>query len=119
MYEIKESPIHGNGVFATQDIKAGSKIYDYYGIEMSWSQFTKLYGKYKLNSLNTYPMRRIWHIIVAKEEPYLSQNIINYINEGDSNCILKCRSLYAKREIKKGEELLLQYPKDYNRHWLV
>jgi len=31
---------------------------------------------------------------------------------------VKKRSLYTKRPIKKNEELLLDYPKDYNRNWL-
>ena len=67
-------------------------------------------------------MRRIWKIIVAKEEPYKSRNVTNYINEirGQSNCVLKLRAyaLYAKVDIKKDMELLLDYPNDYNRFWL-
>lgn len=31
MLEIKESKIHGLGVFANQDISAGIKLYDYVG----------------------------------------------------------------------------------------
>ena len=26
--------------------------------------------------------------------------------------------MYAKKDIKKGSELLLEYPEDYNRFWL-
>jgi hypothetical protein len=117
--EIADSIIHGKGVFAAEFISKGSKICDYIGEEMSWATFTKRYGKYSVgfNSLNTYPMRRIWRIIVAKEEPYRSENIINYINEGSPNCVLKCRALWANRDIEIGEELLLQYPKDYFREW--
>ena len=120
MVTIKKSKIEGLGVFAKKDIIKGSKIADYYGKEIKWKTFTKKYGKYKNNSLHTYPMRRIWKILVAKEEPYKSENITNYINEipGKSNCELKMRALYAKKNIKKGEELLLDYPKDYNRFWL-
>jgi SET domain-containing protein len=36
MYYKKESPIHGVGVFAGNNIVKGQKIYDYIGIEMSW-----------------------------------------------------------------------------------
>ena len=118
IYEIKPSNIEGLGVFAIQDIKKGTKICDYYGVEMSWTDFKTKYGEYKNNSLNTYPMRRICKILVAKEEPYKSQNIVNYINEGYKNCILKLRALYAFKDIKKGEELLLEYPKDYKRDWI-
>ena len=117
---IKKSKIEGLGVFACVDIPKGTKIADYYGKEMKWKTFTKKYGPYKDNSLHTYPMRRIWKILVAKIEPYKSRNLTNYINEipGRSNCELKLRALYAKKDIKKGDELLLDYPKDYNRFWI-
>jgi len=117
---IKKSKIEGFGVFALKDIQKGTKIADYYGKEMKWKTFKNKYGDYKTNSLHTYPMRRIWKILVAKEQPYRSKNITNYINEipGKSNCELKLRALYSKRDIKKGEELLLDYPKGYNRFWL-
>jgi SET domain-containing protein len=114
---IKKSKIDGLGVFAKRDIPKGTKIVHYYGKEMKWKLFTKKYGRYKTNSLHTYPMRRIWKILVAKEEPYRSKNLVNYINElrGKENCELKKRALYAKKNIKKGEELLLEYPRDYDR----
>jgi SET domain-containing protein len=117
---IKNSEIDGLGVFAKDDIPKGTKIADYYGKEMKWKTFKNKYGEYKLNSLHTYPMRRIWKILVAKEEPYKSKNLTNYINEirGKANCELKLRALYAKKDIKKGSELLLEYPEDYNRFWL-
>ena len=120
MVIIKKSQIEGLGVFAKDDISKGTKIADYYGKEMKWKTFKNKYGEYKSNSLHTYPMRRIWKILVAKEEPYKSRNLTNYINEvrGKSNCELKLRALYAKKDIKKGQELLLDYPKDYNRFWL-
>ena len=118
---IKKSDIDGVGVFAKENIEKGTKIADYYGKEMKWKTFKNKYGEYKLNSLNTYPMRRIWKIIVAKEEPYKSKNLTNYINEirGKENCELKLRALYAKKDIKKDTELLLDYPTGYNRFWLT
>ena len=120
LVSIKKSKIEGLGVFAKEDIPKGTKIEHYYGKEMKWKTFKNKYGEYKSNSLHTYPMRRIWKILVAKEEPYKSRNLTNYINEvrGKSNCELKLRALYAKKDIKKGTELLLDYPKDYNRFWL-
>lgn len=119
LIEIKQSPIEGLGVFAIKTINKNELITKYYGIEMSWKQFREKYGEYKSNSLNTYPMRRIWRIIVAKEEPYKSKNIVNFINEGIPNVVLKKKALFALREIKSGEELLLQYPKDYQRNYSI
>ena len=120
LVKIKKSKVEGLGVFAKNNILKGTKISDYYGKEIKWKTFKKKYGDYKSNSLYTYPMRRIWKILVAKEEPYKSKNLTNYINEkrGKSNCELRMRALYANRNIKKGEELFLDYPKDYNRYWL-
>ena len=117
---IKKSNIEGLGVFAKREIPKGTKIADYYGKEMKWKTFKRRYGDYKSNSLHTYPMRRIWKILVAKEEPYKSKNLTNYINElpNKTNCELKLRALYATKDIKKGSELFLKYPKDYNRFWL-
>ena len=107
-------------MFALVDIPSGTKIADYYGKEMTLKNFKRKYGEYKTNSLHTYRMKRINRIIVAKLEPFKSKNLTNYINEipGKANCELKLRALYAKKNIKKGDELLLDYPKDYNRFWL-
>ena len=118
---IKKSKIEGLGVFAKVDIPKDTKIADYYGKEMTLKNFKSKYGEYKTNSLNTYRMKRINRIIVAKLEPFKSKNLTNYINEipGKSNCELKLRALYSKKDIKKGDELLLDYPKDYNRFWLT
>ena len=116
---IKKSKIEGLGVFALVDITEGTKIADYYGKEMTLKNFKKKYGEYKHNSLNTYRMKRINRIIVAKVEPFKSKNLTNYINESKKpNCILKKRALYALNHIKKNEELTLLYPEDYNRFWL-
>jgi SET domain-containing protein len=118
LVKIKKSKIEGLGVFASENIPKGIKIADYYGKEMSLKNFNKKYGKYKNNSLNTYRMKRINRIIVAKIEPFRSKNLINYINESKTpNCILKKRALYSLNDIKKGEELTLQYPENYNRYY--
>jgi SET domain-containing protein len=117
---IKKSKIEGLGVFALDDIPSGTKIADYYGKEMTLKNFKQKYGEYKHNSLNTYRMKRINRIIVAKIEPYKSRNLTNYINESKKpNCLLKKRALYALNNIKKGEELTLLYPENYNRNYTL
>jgi SET domain-containing protein len=50
---------------------------------------------------------------LAAKEPCQSENLVNYINEGDSpNVILKKIALYTLIDINENEELLLKYPKD-------
>ena len=106
----------GKGVFAKVDIKKGKRICDYYGKMMSWGEKKQLYGD-ETNYI--YQMKRVGKAIVARERPYLTNNISNYINEGRvANVELKLKGLYSKKDIKYGEELYLQYPKSYNRYWL-
>jgi SET domain-containing protein len=118
-FKIDDSTIHGKGLFSLQPILKNQKLFDYSGVEMTWKEFKETYGDYKTNSLNTYPMRRLWKIIVAKEEPYKSSNLTNYVNESDNpNVILKKRALYALRNIDANEELTLKYPNGYTPHQL-
>jgi hypothetical protein len=50
----------------------------------------------------------------------LTQNPVNYINEGIvANVYLKNKLLYAFKNIEIGEELLLKYPKDYKRDYIL
>lgn len=116
--EIKESNIHGVGVFAKCFIKKGTIIQEYYAKRMKWSEFVNTYGKYKENSRYTYPMRRQGLIYVAKEEPYKSKNISTFINERrEPNVQLSKLQLIACHDINKDEELFLHYPKDYGRDY--
>lgn len=114
---IKDSSIHGKGVFSLTLIPKNKKICDYIGEEMTLKEFKERYGKYEDNCLNTYRMKRINRIIVAKDYP---NNITNYINESkEPNVILKKRGLYSLREIQINEELFLQYPNNYKREYLI
>lgn len=114
---IKESPIDRLGVFSLTMIPKNKRICDYIGEEMSLKEFRERYGNYKDNCLNTYRMKRINRIIVAKD---YHNNITNYINESkEPNVILKQRGLYSLREIQKDEELFLKYPDDYKREYIL
>ena len=82
--EIKQSQIHGKGLFTTVDLKKGQKIYDYEGVEMPWKDYK---GDYR----NTYSLRRVNKIIVGSQ-----LNPCQWLNQSeDANVVLKCRALYA------------------------
>jgi SET domain-containing protein len=113
--EIRASPIQGLGLFTSNPIKKNVRICDYIGVEMTLKEFKQQYGAYKNNSLNTYLLKRINKILVAKDCP---DNLVNYINESiNPNCILKKRGLYALKDIEPETELTLLYPKNYNRNY--
>lgn len=76
--EVRPSRIDGVGLFSPTPIPKNTKITNYIGEEMTLKEFRERYGEYKLNCLNTYRMKRINRIIVAKDYP---DNLVNYIRE--------------------------------------
>ena len=115
MLIVKKSKIHGLGLFAGSDLPAHLSLAEYSGVKMPMSTFKRKYGD---NWKHVYKARD--YVIVAKEEPWRSQNLINYVNESAMpNVMLKKRKLISLRPIKKGEELTLRYHKDYNRTYAV
>lgn len=113
MYEVRPSPVHGLGLFATQDIKAGVRLSDFKGTEMTLQEFKAKYGN---DTRFCYSMRRINRIIDGKNE----DNPSRYCNESSTpNVCLKRRGLYTCSPVTAGDELLLSYPKTYPRNYTL
>lgn len=104
--EIRKSPIHGLGVFATQDFPA-NHFFGFFegGVEYTLKDFKQKYGK---DTRYCYQLGRQNKIICAKE----TRNWITYLNECDTpNCHLQKRGCASLSPIRAGEELLLHYDK--------
>jgi len=111
--EVKPSPGKGNGLFAKKNIPEGTRIWDYQGVQMNSKDFK---AKYEDDTRYTYQMRRIHQMLVGKNAPYLTSNLVHYANESlCPNIYYKQRGVYTARNVKKGEELTLLYPKKYPR----
>lgn len=111
--ELRESPIHGLGVFATRDFPAKYKFGEYTGQEMSLRDFKSRYGT---DYQYTMVLRRQNKVIVAKE----CRNFVTWVNDGThgqehpvENVRLISRHLVSLQPISAGEELLLRYPPAY------
>jgi len=123
--EAKKSniPNAGRGVFAKVDIPKGTRIADFEGKFMTYKDYNEKYTlpNGTVDRRYSYRMDNRSHqpgVIVAKDKPYLTKNIVNYINEGKPvNVELKKKGLYAKTDIDAGDELYLKYPKMYHRDW--
>lgn len=113
---LRESPVHGIGVFATSLITVGQVIGVFTGTKMLKSEFTKLYGKDRSHvywTCQNFPQSTV---IVAKNP----RNFITYINERKNpNVKLRQKLLVAVTDILPDEELFLfygkesSYPRDY------
>jgi SET domain-containing protein len=113
MYEVRASTVHGQGVFATQHIPTNTLLWNYVGDEMTLREFKEAYGK---DLTCTYVMRRQNKIICGKNH----WNLSHFCNESlKPNVVLMKRALYTSRDICQGEEMFLQYPKDYPRDYVL
>ena len=105
-YEIKDSPIHGKGVFSIFDVSAGTLIGVWNGIKYkNKAAYEAVYGKdFKYTYYSAFPWNPVWS---CRE----NRNFISYINHSENNNVyLKNRKLYAYRDITAGTELTLKYP---------
>lgn len=105
-YEIKDSPIHGKGVFSIFDVSAGTLIGVWNGIKYeNKAAYEAVYAKdYKYTYYSAFPWNPVWS---CRE----NRNFISYINHSENNNVyLKKRKLYAFRDITAGTELTLKYP---------
>ena len=110
---IQLSPIAGQGLFAAQDIKRGSRILQYKGEKISKAESTK-----RLAAGNAY--------IFAFNNRYdidgaSLDNPARYINHScDPNCLVEQTThqlwIIAARHIKAGEELTYNYGYDAKKY---
>jgi len=88
MLEIKSSPIHGLGVFATQKLLPTMKLAEYTGDKYTLKEFKEKYGK---DITYCYVARRANYILCAKEK----RNIIIICKRKQ-----KSKLLYCKKDFK-------------------
>ena len=116
--KVGKSTIPGTnmrGLFAKKDIPKNTLIADYKGLEMSISEFNELYNR---DYRYSYSMRRQNKIINGRTKDYLTENPSHYTNEStprNVNVELVKKGFYTTKDVKKGDELFLQYPKNYPR----
>lgn len=113
LIQIDKSTVHGKGLFACSDIPRGTRIADYIGIEMTLREYREKYG---MDTRYTYSLRRMNKIIDGRGY----ENPSHYCNESlTPNVCLMRRGLYTLRDVRKDEELFLQYPKNYPRDYVL
>ncbi len=129
MWLVKNSKVHGRGVFASKNIKKGEMIIEYIGEKVTRSEgdrrSEKRIKKYlHSNQTGSVYIFQLNHRYDIDGSPYY--NKARYINHScNPNCevdIIKNRIwIKALKKIKKGEELCYDYgysfdKKDYKDH---
>jgi uncharacterized protein len=112
-YEVRNSAIHGRGIFALRNIKKGERLIEYTGTVISEKEADKLYGDAQSTGAQNHTFLfslSNGNVIDATKGSYTAK----WINHGcDPNCetIEDDDRVFieAKRAIKAGEELKYDY----------
>tara|TARA_Y100000591_G_scaffold302575_1_gene297742 strand:- start:443 stop:943 length:501 start_codon:yes stop_codon:yes gene_type:complete len=123
MWKIKKSRVHGTGIFATEDIKANTKIIEYIGEKVTRSEGdrrSEIRIKKYLNSKTTgsvyiFELNSRYDI-----DGSFGYNKARYINHScDPNCevdIVRGRIWISSiKNIKKGQELNYDYGYEFDK----
>jgi SET domain-containing protein len=110
-YTVKNSDIHGNGVFARRKIAAGTCIIEYQGERISWKEALKRESRKAADSTHTF----LFSLDDGRVIDGGSQgNDARWINHAcEPNCEAREEDgkvfIYALRDIQRGEELNYNY----------
>ena len=113
MYVVRNSSIHGRGVFATRYIRKGTRILEYKGERISNREADKRYDDTKMKRHHTF-------LFTLDKKTVIDGAIsagggdASFINHScDPNVFIRCTpqraEFYARRAIRRGEELTCDY----------
>lgn len=111
LYVVKDSKIHGKGVFATRKIPAGTLIIEYEGERISWKEAQRRHNAVPGESTHTFFFSLESGRIIDGGS---NGNDARWINHSCApNCEAKEEDrrifIHALRDIKRGEELNYDY----------
>lgn len=123
MWKVKNSKIHGHGVFATRDIKKNTKIIQYIGEKVLRVEGNKRSEQRIKNYLNSNKTGSVYIFELNKKydiDGSPKYNKARYINHSCSpNCevdIIKDEIwIYSIKNIKNGEELSYDYGYSFDK----
>jgi len=120
-YKILRSGIHHRGVFATKNIKKGTKITEYVGEKLTKAQSDRRADVYLDNAAKDSNNGAVYIFELNKKydiDGYVPHNDAKYINHAcDPNCDIEITRghiwVVALRNINKGEEITYNYGYDF------
>jgi uncharacterized protein len=110
-FEVRESPLHGLGVFATRRIKKGTRVIEYLGERVSHAEADRRYEDKDEQDNHTFLFIVDGRTVI---DAGVDGNEARFVNHGcDPNCesVIEHRRVFieAIRDIAAGEELTYDY----------
>jgi len=111
LVEVRNSPVHGRGVFAVQPIKKGARIIEYLGDRVSHEAADKRYEDHDENDNHTFLFIVDKHTVIDAGVGGNDARFINHQCEGNCESVIENRRVFidATRDISPGQELGYDY----------
>jgi len=111
LIEVRNSPVHGRGVFAVQPIKKGTRILEYLGDRVSHEAADKRYEDHDESDNHTFLFIVDKKTVIDAGVGGNDARFINHQCEGNCESVIENRRVFidAVRDIEPGQELGYDY----------
>ena len=111
LVEVRNSPVHGRGVFAAKPIAKGARIIEYIGDRISHDAADKRYDDHDENDNHTFLFIVDKKTVIDAGVGGNDARFINHQCEGNCESVIENRRVFIKatRAIAPGEELGYDY----------
>jgi len=109
--EVRESPIHGSGVFAARRIPKGTRVIEYLGDRITHKEADDRYEDHDPNDNHTFLFIVDRRTVIDAGVNGNAARFINHSCDGNCTSVIEQRRVFIEstREIAKGEELGYDY----------
>jgi SET domain-containing protein len=111
LVEVRNSPVHGRGVFAVAPIKKGTRIIEYLGDRVSHAAADKRYEDHDESDNHTFLFIVDKKTVIDAGVGGNDARFINHQCEGNCESVIENRRVFidAARDIEPGQELGYDY----------
>jgi SET domain-containing protein len=111
LIEVRNSPVHGRGVFAVANIPKGARIVEYLGDRLSHADADARYVGHDANDNHTFLFIVDKNTVIDAAVGGNDARFINHQCEGNCESVIEHRRVFidATRDIALGEELGYDY----------
>lgn len=109
--EVRESPIHGSGVFAARRIPKGTRVIEYLGDRITHKEADDRYEDHDPNDNHTFLFIVDRRTVIDAGVNGNAARFINHSCDGNCTSVIEQRRVFIEstRVIEKGEELGYDY----------
>ncbi len=111
LVEVRNSPIHGRGVYAAEPIKKGTRVYEYVGERITHSEADKRFWRKRDDDGHTFLFVVNRRTVIDGTRKGNDARYINHLCDANCETITENNRIFieAIRDIKQGEELGYDY----------